>query len=185
MARARFSISEFCCLISLMKFMKTLSSWGISLGSVRLRFWYSVAACSFLKDKQLFLAQEDWSAPSALWQSDALEVQGEETVRSFSCSAGFFCSINFFLLDWTIKDRNQRASTLVKTRTKGLWFKKLTQWCYAMHECVPPCACVCLPFDRTNRLSKARANTHHWLSTADVMYCLAPAGYDGGHSSKK
>lgn len=66
MARARFSISEFCCLISLMKFMKTLSSWGISLGSVRLRFWYSVAACSFLKDKQLFLAEEDWSAPSAL-----------------------------------------------------------------------------------------------------------------------
>lgn len=52
MARARFSISEFCCLISLTKFVMTFSNWGISLGSVRLMFWYNVAACSCLKNKQ-------------------------------------------------------------------------------------------------------------------------------------
>ena len=51
MARARFSISEFCCLISLAKLMITFSSWGISLGSVRLMFWYNVAAWSVLEDK--------------------------------------------------------------------------------------------------------------------------------------
>lgn len=52
MARARFSISEFCCLISLTKIMMTFSSCGISLGSVRLRFWYSVAAISLLQNQQ-------------------------------------------------------------------------------------------------------------------------------------
>lgn len=53
MARARFSISEFCCLISLVKLMMTFSNWGISLGSVRLIFWYNVAACSCLKENQI------------------------------------------------------------------------------------------------------------------------------------
>lgn len=52
MARARFSISEFCCLISLVKFRMTFSNWWISLGSVRLMFWYNIAACSFLEDIQ-------------------------------------------------------------------------------------------------------------------------------------
>lgn len=80
MARARFSISEFCCLISLMKFMKTFSSCGISLGSVRLRFWYNVAACSFLEDKRSCLVKVDG--------------QGQ---RMNVWLDFYFCSINFFL----------------------------------------------------------------------------------------
>lgn len=67
MARARFSISEFCCLISLTKIMMTFSSCGISLGSVRLRFWYSVAAISLLEDSRgltsaLFCGKDPLSA---------------------------------------------------------------------------------------------------------------------------
>lgn len=69
--------------------------------------------------------------------------RGNREKLQLNVQLDFFCSINFFLLDWTIKDRNQRASTLVKTRTKGLWFKKIdTMMLCNAWVCAAVCLCV-------------------------------------------